>query len=1274
MALETIGLLVNIAGDAGSLVNAVKGAESAFKNFQSTATNASVTAMPAYQRLQAQIDAVTARTSIAARQQKVYGDSMKESASNIEKINQLIQETNDDLQKNIADYGKAEVNMDKYNERMSHLNLSLTQQQRINEKSTKGFLDYGDKIEAAKARTAKLTTELNQVKGPQSKWEAFFEALKSGVGVFNSISGVAGKVMSLFGGAKGGMSGDMSFDKSVEGMLRLSTNTDKASASNTKFSISSAAMSVAMGAGVLAANAITAAISMISNAASQAIGSLISLGQNAITTAGRTNEMAMVAQYMGQQAGNSSEKINEVTTALQKSGANMQTSYDIVTQFSRANLNLAQSTDLLKVAQGAAIVAGQGTSEVTSQLISGIITLQPEVLRTAGIIVSADVAYKKYAESIHTSASALTGQQKQQAILNATLEEGAKLNGLYDEAMKLPGKQLRSITDRLIPDLITVIGGPFQSAFGNVVTTISDFLKALTASAKDANQLGKILSDLGGIADLVSGIFKKTIESNLNVGQNAFDWGHNLIVQFANGIVDGISAVMDALNAVASVVTNWLQPGSPPKLLPNIDKWGEGAMKAYMSGWTDYDFSEFDTISNKLEGFIKSIDQETIGKTNIVPMIINMRSAVAEAIDEISRLGDVTPSTLNKVSSGFGTASDNIQNYVKALLDSSLANKKLQVAQDELNAVTKKYDDQLSQLNDQLKASDEKKTQAEEDTQIKALQRVLSRTSSTDKQKAAAQAELDDLMLRRKIRNTESDKDAAVKASKVKVDAAAAEQKAANERLAVQQHLLDLQQKNNDLIKEAADLAKDAADKTAEALKGGLGSIANAVKGAGGGGGFKAPSFDIKTPDFIKDLQPKLDAIGSKWNTFVGYMTTGFASIKKWATDTWTNTVLPALQNFWAWTQANIIPLWNQIWDIVQKGVAETIPQLVAFWNGTLMPAFQSGGDWFKNELIPIISNLWDWFKVALPGALQSMSEIWNTVVLPAVLGFSDWFITKGLPVLDALFDKTKKDIPDALNFLSFVWEQILLPAIRAVWKFITISLFPLFKDFQIFISSLFQSTLDTLKSWWDLFMLALQSLISFWNKDLMPAFTSLGNFISITLIPAITDLVSWIQDKFLSGLKTLADFVNGGLTKAFDGFKGLIEGVGQRLSEALGFVTNLISSIKNIPGVPSMGSSTGTGNARALGGPVTAGELYLVGEKGPELYRPKFNGDIFTNSETQSFFRNTVSAKMPPSIINSGNNRSSVNYTRNNYLNVNSSTPSQGLVADWGRLSVLGA
>ncbi|MFA4973455.1 MAG: hypothetical protein WC683_12625 [bacterium] len=65
---------------------------------------------------------------------------------------------------------------------------------------------------------------------------------------------------------------------------------------------------------------------------------------------------------------------------------------------------------------------------------------------------------------------------------------------------------------------------------------------------------------------------------------DAANWGANIVDQFASGIA-GSGAVSSALRDFGKEITNWLAPGSPPKLLPELTDWGLGAAEAWLDGW-----------------------------------------------------------------------------------------------------------------------------------------------------------------------------------------------------------------------------------------------------------------------------------------------------------------------------------------------------------------------------------------------------------------------------------------------------------------------------------------------------------------------------------------------------------------------------------------------------------------------------------------------------------------------------------------------------------------
>ena len=90
------------------------------------------------------------------------------------------------------------------------------------------------------------------------------------------------------------------------------------------------------------------------------------------------------------------------------------------------------------------------------------------------------------------------------------------------------------------------------------------------------------------------------------------------------------------------------------------------------------------------------------------------------------------------------------------------------------------------------------------------------------------------------------------------------------------------------------------------------------------------------------------------------------------------------------------------------------------------------------------------------------------------------------------------------------------------------------------------------------------------------------------------------------------------------DAFDGIVSSVKAKLDAVLAFFTAMYDRIRAIfASIASLGGAAagmlpeglgGFGGARVGGGPVAAGQAYLVGERGPELFRPQASGTIVPN------------------------------------------------------------
>jgi TP901 family phage tail tape measure protein len=114
------------------------------------------------------------------------------------------------------------------------------------------------------------------------------------------------------------------------------------------------------------------------------------------------------------------------------------------------------------------------------------------------------------------------------------------------------------------------------------------------------------------------------------------------------------------------------------------------------------------------------------------------------------------------------------------------------------------------------------------------------------------------------------------------------------------------------------------------------------------------------------------------------------------------------------------------------------------------------------------------------------------------------------------------------------------------------------------------------------------------------------------------TAFTAWITEK-VEWIKSLNPFKNWRLGSAE---KDALGQAGNVQPGAMGSTYNPHSSVSRGPGPISIPQAPGIGlvtplPARARGGPVSSGQSYLVGERGPELFQPSRSGQILSNRQT---------------------------------------------------------
>src|SRR4030043_368651 len=210
--------------------------------------------------------------------------------------------------------------------------------------------------------------------------------------------------------------------------------------------------------------------------AADAIRNLVAEFKNLVTYSARTEELSIVVQNIGKQAGYSADTVNYYVDAVKKMGNTKEDATRAGTKLIQNDLDLAKATDMARMAQDAATIAGIDSSEALGRMIPGIVTLQPEVLKQMGIMVSLENEYAKFAKTNGRTTTSLTSFEKQQIALNAVLNQSGKIAGNYEAAMGTAGKQVRSF-ERYIKDIYESLGKLTLPIYTEMVFGLADAFK-----------------------------------------------------------------------------------------------------------------------------------------------------------------------------------------------------------------------------------------------------------------------------------------------------------------------------------------------------------------------------------------------------------------------------------------------------------------------------------------------------------------------------------------------------------------------------------------------------------------------------------------------------------------------------------------------------------------------------------------------------------------------------------------------------------------------------
>lgn len=294
----------------------------------------------------------------------------------------------------------------------------------------------------------------------------------------------------------------------------------------------------------------------------------IKFGKKAFEESARVRELDVAMTAIGKSTGVGAAALRDAAKAIKDKGIETAAASKMAIEYAQGDLNLAQAADVARVAQDLAVISQKNSTDTAMLLTRAIKTGNSMLLKSAGISRQASEGYETYAKSLGKSQTALTAQERQQAIINLVLDEGTKVQGVYEASMKEAGKVLRSFP-RLFNDMQVSIGGALTEGLGPLILATYKMTSAFSKAITEGGALYPIVEALTMVMQEMFVPFTLVVESI-----TGFIKGLSLASESVPQLAQAIQTVLPLVTALAAGLTAF----AGKSLLGNLPVIGKFAM------------------------------------------------------------------------------------------------------------------------------------------------------------------------------------------------------------------------------------------------------------------------------------------------------------------------------------------------------------------------------------------------------------------------------------------------------------------------------------------------------------------------------------------------------------------------------------------------------------------------------------------------------------------------------------------------------------------------
>ena len=183
----------------------------------------------------------------------------------------------------------------------------------------------------------------------------------------------------------------------------------------------------------------------------------------------------------------------------------------------------------------------------------------------------------------------------------------------------------------------TAVSTAFES-IKTAVYTASEKARSLAVTAFTNLKTG-VSNSLRGMSTTITGAFRGAIDWLENTARNAWTWGYDLMVNFANGIARGVTWVWDEVWDLVNWIDDMIGFSEPDKgPLSRFHTYGPDMMKLLASGIRDNAYLVKDAIGDVSGLIAGDVSGATNNSYNYGPMSINVYGAEGQDVRELARV------------------------------------------------------------------------------------------------------------------------------------------------------------------------------------------------------------------------------------------------------------------------------------------------------------------------------------------------------------------------------------------------------------------------------------------------------------------------------------------------------------------------------------------------------------------------------------------------------------------------------------------------------------